>query len=105
MPPEPNVKLDPERTWVRASRIAQVAVVSGLAVAGYMRFEHRMGRVEENQIEDRSAIVKGLGEVRDQLNKVFIDSVATRQAMQWIENARALNREKYPTLIWPDLPR
>lgn len=107
-----DVKVDHETAWIRVKTLGPVIAITATAVILYMRFESRMGRVEEIMSRDamirateRDAIVKSVDGVRDELRKVFVDSVATRQAQAWIELARALNRDKFPGLQWPDLPR
>jgi hypothetical protein len=107
-----DLKLDPETVWMRTKTIAQVVAITAGAVVLYMRFDNRMNNVEaimardaEMRANEREAIVKSVDGVRDELRKVFVDSVATRQAQAWIEMARALNRDKFPHLQWPDLPR
>ena len=107
-----DIKLDPETVWMRTKTIGQVIVVTAAAVVLYMRFENRMGIIEsimqrdaEIRAKEREAIVNSVDGVRDELRKVFVDSVATRQAQAWIELVRALNREKNPSIVWPDLPR
>ena len=107
-----DVKLDPETVWMRTKTIGQVVVVTGAAVILYMRFDNRMGMIEsimqrdaDVRAKEREAIVHSVDGVRDELRKVFVDTVSGRQAQAWIELARALNRDKFPALEWPDLPR
>lgn len=107
-----DVKVDHETAWIRFRTLGPVIAVTATAVVLYMRFDTRMGRVEEIMHRDatvraaeRDAIVRSVDGVRDELRKVFIDSVAARQAQQWIELTRALNKAKLPELVFPDLPR
>jgi hypothetical protein len=106
------VKIDPDTTWVRASRIIQIVVATGAFVGIYMHVTHSIARLEETvsrdaaqRVNERENIVRSVNEVRDELRNVFVDTVLARQAQGWIELARALNKDKYPNLVWPDLPR
>jgi hypothetical protein len=105
-------KFDTEKAWVRAKLIVPVVAATGALVALYMRFEFRMTGIEAAMSRDISARTEERREQRESmdglradLRKVFVDAVATRQATTWIEMFRALNRDKYPNLLVPDLPR
>ncbi len=107
-----EIKADPESIWVRSKLLVPVIAVTAATVILYMRFEFRMGSIEgamQRDMLDRSSerqeLRKSVDGVRDELRKVFVDSVATRQAQAWIEHFRVGNRAKYPDLFIPDLPR
>lgn len=111
-----TVLLSPEKTWIRSTTVwATIALmVTGAfllssfvsemrnAVATIKETISRDAKIHE---QDQDQIVSSIREVRDELRKMVLDSVATRQAQQWIELARAANKAKYPDLVWPDLPR
>lgn len=106
------MKLDPDTTWVKASRIIQIIVATGAFVGIYMhvtnsiqRLQETVQRDAEQRLSDRENIVRSVDGVRDELRKMFVDTVLARQAQTWIELARAMNKDKYPNLVWPDLPR
>ncbi len=96
-----TLKLDPETSWVRGKSIVPIMAATAVAVLGYARFEQRMTVVETQQIQ----LTRSIDKLTEQISKVFVDGVATRQAQAWIELARALNREKRSDIVWPDLPR
>lgn len=106
------MKIDPETIWLKATRLGPIVVLTAAVVVFYMRVEHAIDTLQatvsrdaSQRTEERENIVNSVNEVRDELRKVFVDTVLARQAQAWIEMARALNKEKYPHLIWPDLPR
>lgn len=100
-----DVKVDPEKTWVRATRIGQLVVATVFLTAGYLDLKHTVGALAEQQAREQSALSKGLDGLREDMRRVFVDSVSTRQSQAWLELFRALNKEKFPGLQVPDLPR
>ena len=107
-----QIKADPETVWVRLKWLVPVIVITAAAVVIYMRMDFRMSGIEATmgrdlaaRSEERRELRESLDGLRDDMRKVFVDSVATRQAQAWIELARALNKAKFPDLVLPDLPR
>lgn len=107
-----QVKADPDSIWVRSRHIVPIVILTATAVTCYMRFEYRMARIEEKieidtaaRSHERDAIVKSVDGVRDQIRQVFVEVVSVRQMQHWIDMARALNRDKNPAIVWPDIPR
>ena len=107
-----GVNLDPERMTVKVARIGPIVVLACTVVVFYLRMDYAIDALQKTtasesmqRARERENIVTSVNEVRDELRKVFIDTVLTRQAQSWIELARALNKDKFPNLIWPDLPR
>lgn len=111
-----NILLNPEKTWIRSTTVWAafgVLVVGAFLLSGFVAemrnavstIKETISRDAKIHEEDRVTIVNSIREVRDELRRMVLDSVATRQAQQWIELARAANKAKYPDLIWPDLPR
>lgn len=110
--PTPDVKVDTDSSWVRARSMWQFGAIVALMVGIYMRLENRLGnlegglvRAESERTSKSTELIASMNGLREDMRKVFVDSVATRQAQAWIEMARALNRDKFPQLVWPDLPR
>jgi hypothetical protein len=108
----PDAKVDTDTAWVRARSMWQFGTIVALMVGIYMRLENRLGNLETGLVTaehargvERLALIASVDGVRDELRKVFVDSVATRQAQAWIELMRALNRAKYPDFQFADLPR
>lgn len=93
--------LDQDTTLVRGKNIFPIIALTIAAVLGYARFEQRMTVVETQQLQ----LTHSIDKLTEQIGRVFVDGVATRQAQTWIEMARALNREKNGSVVWPDLPR
>ncbi len=109
---EKDLKADPDKVWVRLKLLLPVIVTTATAVVIYMRLDFRMGSIETEMGRDidarrseRLELRESMDGLRGDLRKVFVDSIQQRQANAWIELARALNRAKYPDLIFPDLPR
>jgi hypothetical protein len=109
---EKPLHVDTSTTWVKATRIGQVVLITAAVVAVYMRIDNAIADLQRTvnhdaaqRLEERENIVRSVNQVRDELRKVFVDTVLARQAQAWIELARALNKDKYPHMIWPDLPR
>lgn len=106
----PDLKIEPDRVWLRFSHLASVVTITALAVLLYTRFEMRMQHIEDTiasdaktRSEDRAAVVASINEVRDELRRIRIDTVSARQMETWIEFARTAN--KGGPVTWPDLPR
>lgn len=107
-----DVKVDPERTWVRATRIGQLVVATIFLTAGYLDLKHSVGQLADQtsresteRTREREQLSRSVDGLREDMRKVFVDTVNARQATTWIDLFRALNKEKYPTLQIPDLPR
>ena len=103
---------DVEKIAFRAPALAKTIAITAAVVVGYMRFEHRMSGIEETMSRDIAArlseqdrLSKSIDGLREEMRRVFVDSVLTRQAQAWIEMARALNKDKRGDIVWPDLPR
>lgn len=108
----PDIKADPETVWMRVKWLAPTVIATGLVVMLYMDMRYAIkdivGTIDRDakmRSSERDSLILSVNEVRDELRRVFVDSVATRQAQAWIDLARALNRDKNPTVVWPDLPR
>lgn len=107
-----DVKVDPDKLWLRAPAVWLLLVIAVGGALGYARFDNAVAILQETvarnakaHAEDRAAIVESIKEVRDELRKLVVDMVATRQAQAWIELFRSANRSKFPELVVPDLPR
>jgi hypothetical protein len=108
----PDIKLTPEKTWFQATFMwACIALAVGGTLL-YARIDSQIGdilatmdRDVKSRDIDRGEVVSSVHEVRDELRKLVTETVAQRQANAWIELARALNKAKFPELVWPDLPR
>lgn len=107
-----DLKADSENVWVKARFVGTLVTITAASVVLYMRFDQRMSDIEKTMARDvdartseRRELRESMDGLRGDLRKVFVDSVAARQAQSWIELARALNKEKFPALQWPDLPR
>lgn len=109
-----DIKMDPEKMRLRATDVAKVIAITAAAVILYMRFEQRMGRIEErmdadsvSRKEERRDLIDSVNGVKSEITKIVVDSVNTRQAQGWIEMFRALNREPFAAskITVPDLPR
>lgn len=97
----PDVKIDGERVWVKAS-IAVALTVLSCGLAGlYWELKYAIRDLQGTQ----SQTTKSVDRVTEELQKGFNNGVQIRQFEQFLEWARLANREKYPGLIWPDLPR
>lgn len=92
---------DHETAWVKLKVLGPVIAITIAATALYMRIEAGQSRQEEKT--DR--LTEAVDELGTQVQRMFVDVVMTRQGQGWIEMARALNRAKYPDLVFPDLPR
>lgn len=109
-----DTKLDPERVRVRIPDVVKVIGATTAIVILYMRFEQRMGRIEDrmdaesiSRKEERKDLIDSVNGVKNEISKIVVDSVNTRQAQSWIELFRALNKEPFLQLhiSVPDLPR
>lgn len=81
-----------------------VWLLCGLVALGTLNYAQVTGAISDLQ-KGQQEVVKSVDQVRDEVRKLIVDQVAVRQATQWIELFRALNRAKYPELVIPDLPR
>lgn len=107
-----DVKLDPETTLVKVGRIGPIIAIAVSATVLYMQVKADIGEIKQlmavdghQRALDRESMTKSMDNLSEQIRRIFVDSVATRQAQQWIENARIANRDKHPEIVWPDLPR
>jgi len=123
MPPASEHKVDVDKVWLRAKQVGPIVVATAAIVALYFGVKGEIGdkhRLAMEAIRDVIAsvdrksdvdkrnnddLVRAVTEVRDEVRRLVIDSVAVRQAQAWIELFRALNAEKFPELKVPDLPR
>lgn len=108
-----DAKLD-ENAWIRFKSLGQAIAITTAVVVLYMRFEQRMGRIEDrmdaeasSRKEERKDLIESVNGVKTEITKIVVDSVNTRQAQSWIELFRALNKEPFTQLkvSVPDLPR
>lgn len=93
--------VDLEQSRVNGRTLVAIIAATAAAVLCYARFEQRMSVVESQQLQ----LTHSIDKLTEQIGKVFVDGVLTRQAQQWIELARMLNKEKRADIVWPDLPR
>lgn len=107
-----DMKLDPQNLWLRAPTVWLLVVIAVGGAVGYTRFSNAIDVIQTTiskdavaHEKDREAIVESIREVRDELRKLVVDMVATRQAQGWIELFRSANKIKFPELVIPDLPR
>lgn len=124
--------IDEEKVWFRGTAFKAVlggviAIVVTLVIPGTLFYARVTNAFEVIQAtiardakaheDDRQAIVESIREVRDELRRMILDSVATRQAQTWIEmwqqavdawiiTTSAQNPTlKVPPLKVPPLPR
>ena len=113
---EKDMLVNPERTWINSRTmwavVAILATGTFLVASFISEMRNAVSTIKETisrdariHEQDRDQIVSSIREVRDELRKMVTDSVATRQAQQWIDTFRLLNKAKFPELQVPDLPR
>lgn len=92
--PGVDIQVNPDKLWVNTRQVIAIAIMSALAAAAYMRIDSRIAGIE--------ATLQG---VHGELRNGFTDAVSVRQMQNLLELLRASNREKFPAIVWPDLPR
>lgn len=104
--------VDPNRIGFRGPTVWLLLIIAVGGALGYARFDNAIDTIQNtivrdavNHEKDREAIVMSIREVRDEVRKLIVDTVATRQAQAWIELFRSANKAKFPDLVVPDLPR
>lgn len=91
-----DVKIDTNTTWIKMAVLGPIAAFLVGVTVIYMQIKNRM----DNQDATQHQMVKSIDNLSAHIGKLAVDIVATRQAQNWIEMARALNREKNPSIVW-----
>ena len=89
-----DIKVDPDKTFINARQVIAISIVSALAAAAYMRIDSRIANIETT-----------LQGVRGDVRNGLTEAVTVRQMQNLLDLLRVANREKFPAIVWPDLPR
>jgi hypothetical protein len=88
--PAKDIKVTQENIWVRLSTLVPVIAITASATLIYVRVESLEKKVDALGV---------------QMQSTSGEHVSVRQMQTLIELMRAVNRDKMPALIIPDLPR
>lgn len=70
-----------------------------------MQLEKAIEYESKTKKEDIERLVKSVDGVKEQIERITVFFIQVRQAEQWIQMFRELNKDKFPEMRVPDLPK